>query len=594
MSFRLCWLLLAVFLTSCSDGSDSDESADASSTFEHPAPGRAQPSPPIPRPSTEHPVSPQISPVTEADFEAGGSLHAWEVNEATASKPHTITLKGSVIPFTATAGYLIASEPKNGTGLASALARPEAAISYTAYTRDDQSADARPVTFVFNGGPGGSAADLDLGFLGPVQEDGPPPSDEVIAPLKDNPNTILDKTDLVFVDPVGTGYSLAIWPNDNKDFWGADSDAKVLRDFITRYVNVYNRQNSPKYIYGVSYGGFRAPIIGRLLLESGTGQYTTFTTSKNVLSGLVLNSPILDQNSDCYYWYASCGGAVPTYAMVADYHKKSTARAGQETELFLTRARTFGAEFTFLYDHVFKGTDAKVPDRKSWEEYIKKPDGVAFLNKLFEFTGIGKKYELGDSSSNNPWIATPNMDPVDFRQKFAPEKGQLLLGDGRFILKPQTEEPAFDRTNDYYAWQKDYHAKFIGYRTQSPYVGFNGKIIDSWDYKPNPEAISNTERFRTSIPDMTFSMTLNPNLKVLVQHGYYDLNTPFRQSEIDIYNVELTAKVPVKVYEGGHGVSPYRTGGYDKLMRDLGAFYDQPSTTMLAASNGHVFGRVNP
>jgi carboxypeptidase C (cathepsin A) len=84
---------------------------------------------------------------------------------------------------------------------------------------------------------------------------------------------LLDKTDLVFVDPVGTGYSSAVWPNKNVKFRGADSDAVVLRDFILRYVNVNNRQSSPKYIYGVSYGGFRAPIIGRLLIERGTTQY---------------------------------------------------------------------------------------------------------------------------------------------------------------------------------------------------------------------------------------------------------------------------------------------------------------------------------
>ncbi|SFI66988.1 Carboxypeptidase C (cathepsin A) [Phyllobacterium sp. CL33Tsu] len=585
MNFRLCWLLLAVFLASCDGGSDSD-SADATPTFNQPAPVKPQQAPTSTVPPSP-PASIPVKPITVANYDPDGRVDDSGAREVSASKPHTIAFKGTSIPFTATAGQLIASKP--GSGLFNA----EAVISYTAYTRDDQPRDARPITFVFNGGPGGSSADLDIGFLGPMQEDGPAPSEDVIGPLKDNPNTILDRTDLVFIDPVGTGNSLAIWPNKNRDFWGADSDAKVLRDFITRYVNVYNRQNSPKYIYGVSYGGFRAPIMARLLLESGTSQYTTFTTSKNVLSGLVLNSPILDITSNCYLFYATCGGAIPTYAMVADFHKKSTARGNQGLELFATNASAFGSEFSVLYYEVFSGTDAKVPDRKPWEDYIKKPEGIEFLNKLYAYTGLGKVYQPGDSSQNNPWIATPNMDPVVFAQKFAPEKGQLLLGDGRYILKPQAVEPAFDRTNDYYAWRKDYHAKFIGYEPQSPYVGFNGKIIDMWDYKPDPKTIAdNQQRESNSIPDLTYSMTLNPNLKVLVQHGYYDLNTPFYRSEFDLYNVGLAEKVPVKVYEGGHGVSPYDTGAYDKLMQDLDAFYDGPSATMFAASNPPAFEQV--
>ncbi|MRG54290.1 hypothetical protein GF108_01670 [Phyllobacterium sp. SYP-B3895] len=585
MNFRLCWLLLAVFLASCDGGSDSD-SADVTPTFNQRAPVQPQQAPTSTVPAPP-PTSVSVKPITAADYDPDGRLDHSDAREVSASKPHTIALKGTSIPFTATAGQLIASKP--GSGLFNA----EAVISYTAYTRDDQPRDARPITFVFNGGPGYSSADLDIGFLGPMQEDGPAPSKDVIGTLKDNPNTILDKTDLVFVDPVGTGNSLAIWPNRNSDFWGADSDAKVLRDFITRYVNVYNRQNSPKYIYGLSYGGFRAPIMARLLLESGTSQYTTFTTSKNVLSGLVLNSPILDVTSSCYLFYVSCGGAIPTYAMVAGFHEKSTAREGQSTEQFLVSARAFGREFDGLYNKIFKETDANVPDRKSWEAYIRQPEGGAFLDKLYAFTGIGKQYQPGDNANNNPWIATPNLNPVDFTHIFALGASRLYLNDGRYFDEPEAVDPVFDRTSDYFAWRKDYHSKFIGYEPQSPYVGFNGKIIDIWDYQPDPQTIAdNQQRERNSIPDLTFSMTLNPNLKVLVQHGYYDLNTPFNRSEVDLQIGGLTDKVPVKLYEGGHGVAPLYTGSYDKLMQDLGAFYDGPLATMFAASNPPAFEQV--
>jgi carboxypeptidase C (cathepsin A) len=306
MLFRLCWLLLAVFLASCSGGSDSEESTSYS-TFHFPVV--------TPRPDNSH-----ITPVPAPDriyfsYTASESM-ALPVSEKPTSKAQTIRLKGSTIAFTATAGHLIADD------WASAPAKPanltnvdaEAAIFYTAYTRDDLPHDQQPVTFIFNGPPGGGSAALDLDFLGPKSFDADASSTADSLPIKNNPNTLLDRTDLVFVDPVGTGYSGAIQPHKNSDFWGVDSDAKVLRDFITRYINTNNRQSSPKYIYGVSYGGIRAPIIARLLIESGTRDYVADPSNKptNILSGLILNSPVLDEKTDCYLFYAACGGALPT------------------------------------------------------------------------------------------------------------------------------------------------------------------------------------------------------------------------------------------------------------------------------------------
>lgn len=169
-------------------------------------------------------------------YEPYDAVERLAVSETPSSKAQTINLRGSVIQFTATAGHMIAYDWESAPPKPVDLARldAQAAIFYTAYTRDDMPRETRPVTFVFNGGPGGASADLDLDFLGPKKVD--PVSPELR--LLDNPDTMLDKTDLVFVDPVGTGYSAAIRPYENADFWGVDSDAKVLRDFITRYVNL--------------------------------------------------------------------------------------------------------------------------------------------------------------------------------------------------------------------------------------------------------------------------------------------------------------------------------------------------------------------
>ncbi len=574
MNFRLGWLLLAVFLASCDGGSDSEIDA---STF-HP--------PVVVPPSSSAPMA--TAPKTLYGPEDAFDSKA--VSETPSSKAQTIKLNGTIMPFTATAGHLIAYD----WHMVSDKANPswiwmEAAIFYTAYTRDDLPREKRPVTFVFNGGPGGSSADLDVGFLGPknVDEKASPGN----LPLIDNANTLFDRTDLVFVDPVGTGYSAAISPNKNKEFWGADSDAKVLRDFITRYINVNNRQSSPKYIYGVSYGGFRAPMIGRLLLESGSGDYVADASNKpaNILTGLLLNSPILNETTNCLGFYVSCAGAVPTYAMVGDFHKKATARQGKGIDAFAADARNFAANYDGLYHTVFSGVDQKKPDRTKWDAFVKRQEGADFLNKLLAFTGIGKTYAPGDGEKDNPWIANPNMNPAQFTAEFDPGQGELMLEDGRKFLPKEATDPAFDRTNDYYDGIKRYQAEFISYNAQPQwhYVGFNGEALKNWNYEPDPTlSLISQDRWGTAMPDLALGLILNQGLKVLVQHGYYDLNTPFHQSELDIKNAGLSAKIPVKLYEGGHGVDPYDTGSYDRLMQELDAFYDQPQAQLMAATSG--------
>lgn len=601
MAFRLYWLLLAVFLASCSGGSDSgkSDSTASSGTFTTPAPKPVQPVP------------------GSAVFAYGlhDAVDRLAVSETPSSKAQTINLKGNVIPFTATAGHMIAydweSAPPKPADLAGLDA--QAAIFYTAYTRDDLPRETRPVTFVFNGGPGGASAVLDLDFLGPKKAD--PVSPELR--LLDNPDTLLDKTDLVFVDPVGTGYSTAIRPHENADFWGVDSDAEVLRDFITRYVNLTGRQSSPKYIYGVSYGGLRAPIIGRRLIESGSRDYMAGPDGKpaNILAGLILNSPMLDVKTDCSRSNFSCGGALPTYAMVAAYHGKPAGRQGLTAEdlttadpasvapkiaRFLSDVRAFATTFNSLYRAVFPGVSQEASDRINWDAYLKapiwsvsdagQPNAEDFLNRLYTLTGIGKPYQKGDMPKDNPWIETPNLNSLQFLERFDPAQGKLFINDGRKFLPRQTIDPMLDRTDIYYDFIKTYQASFMNYKPTSEYLGLNGRIIDNWNYLPDPRLPGAERRFATSLPDMAFALTLNPSLKVLIQHGYYDLNTVFHQTELNITRAGLAAKVPVKTYEGGHGILPGKTRSYEHVMQDLDAFYAQPQTNMIAALNAPLAG----
>jgi carboxypeptidase C (cathepsin A) len=152
-------------------------------------------------------------------------------------------------------------------------------------------------------------------------------------------------------------------------------------------------------------------------------------------------------------------------------------------------------------------------------------------------------------------------------------------------LPRQAIDPSLDRVDIYYDFIKTYQADFMNYKPTSPYLGLNGGIIDNWNFEPDPRLPGAEGRLGTSLPDMAFALTLNPNLKVLIQHGYYDLNTVFHQTELNITRAGLAAKVPVKTYEGGHGVLPGKTRSYEHVMQDLDAFYAQPQTNMIAALN---------
>jgi hypothetical protein len=560
MNLRLCWLLLTVLLASCSGESDSEES-DVS-TFE--------------------PQAIHARDRSTFNYGAGDSIDYRYVDQTPTSKTQLIKLLGGAIEFTATAGHLIASRPVDGVRI-----RDEAAIFYTAYTRDDLSKNTRPITFIFNGGPGSASADLDLNFLGPKSVDlnALTPASTTL-PLIDNPNTLLDKSDLVFVDPVGTGYSSAIFPSSNNDFWGVDGDASILSNFIIRYINANKRQYSPKYIYGVSYGGFRTPIIAGLLLEQQAHNYAEGKDSKNILNGLILNSPLMNRRDDCLtHSTFACDGAVPTYAMIADHHGKSTAPNAAPTDVFLVGIRSVAEEFKKHYDENFSGLGWG--DRTGWDAFLRNDEAAApFLNRLYHLTGLGKVFAPGDSTTDNPWIENPNMNTWRFTElfgeKYGPNKRKLYLNDGRYYLPPETIDPAVDSESDIYEYVRQYQRQFIGYQQAASYLGFNGESLYGWSYAPDHQLPNDPDRMENSIPDLAYGLNLNPQLKVLVQHGYYDLNTPFHKSELDISRSGIASDVPVRLYKGGHGVSPSDTDDYDQLKAELGLFYDQVPVPRLA------------
>ncbi|MBV9681523.1 MAG: peptidase S1, partial [Solirubrobacterales bacterium] len=185
---------------------------------------------------------------------------------------------------------------------------PTAKMFYVAFTEDTPEPGDRPVTFFYNGGPGASSVYVLLGSFAPMRLKTDMPGFTAPAPvmIEANPDSLLDKSDLVFINPVGTGYSAAVAPHVNKDFWGVDQDAGSLRQFIKRYLTFYHRWNSPKFLFGESYGTARSCVLAYLLHEDGID-----------LNGVTLVSSILD--------YAQAGkpvGLLPTLCADAWYHKK--------------------------------------------------------------------------------------------------------------------------------------------------------------------------------------------------------------------------------------------------------------------------------
>ena len=174
-----------------------------------------------------------------------------DATEAAAVTHHTIAIGDRTITYTAKAGHLVIVDPSSS--------QPEAKVFYVAFTADGVTATARPVTFFYNGGPGSSSVYVLLGSFAPMRIKTSLPSFTPPAPytIETNPDSLIDRSDLVFINPVGTGYSAAVTPRVNKDFWGSDQDAASLKQFIKRYLTVEDRWNSPKFLFGESYGTAR-------------------------------------------------------------------------------------------------------------------------------------------------------------------------------------------------------------------------------------------------------------------------------------------------------------------------------------------------
>lgn len=411
-----------------------------------------------------------------------------------------------------------------------------AALWSVAYTRIGvTNITKRPVTFVFNGGPGSASIWLHFGLFGPklVKVDSEAKADDGAAPyqLADNPACLLDQTDLVFIDPIGTGYSRAIGKGKNKDFWGLNEDAASVAQFIRTWVSKHKRWMSPKYLAGESFGTTRAVAVTSAL--EGSGQHMS-------LNGLILISQALDYagSTSTHDNIASYLTYLPSMAATAWYHKK----AGQGTSLedFVEEARQF--TYAQYAPALYRGNTLTDKERS------------VIAEKLAYFTGLKQDYILRSELR----ILMPR-----FQKMLLAEKG-LAIGrlDGRFMGdeaddvadRPTLGDPAsYQISGAYTATVNHFYANELGVEMDRPYLTSNRNIGRMWRWRTVPD-----DQYWEPAPvnvarQLGDAMRRNTDLRILVANGYYDLITPFFDAEYTFARHGIVAnRVEMKYYEGGH------------------------------------------
>ena len=406
---------------------------------------------------------------------------------------HSVVIKGQTIPYTAEAGTVT---------LESGGVTCE--MYYAAYTRDDvEDTNDRPITFAFNGGPGASSYCIQFGCLGPrkAQMDETGYAMSLPAKIVDNENSVLDMTDLVFIDPVGTGYSRAAEGSDANEFYGYDNDIRSVGDFIRQYLNRNKRWGSKKYIAGESYGTTRAVGLCKYLADT----YTIHVNGLMLISSVNNFSAVIDSNGNetPYLLY------VPTYAAVAWYHGK-LAKEYQDMELeeYLKEVRSFVEE---------EYVPAMFLGRRLSKD---KKDDIA--EKLSGYIGLSKDFVLKKNI---------RIDLDDFRSELLSDE-KLFVGryDGR-ITGPATNASMYSELSDPSSSSTDialvnayleYITEELGYETDTPFYPLSADVY--WSFADDGGLISQED----IICDC---MAQNPFLKIWVVCGYYDGATPFYSAE---------------------------------------------------------------
>jgi len=450
---------------------------------------------------------------------------------------HEIHIGGRVLHYTATTGLMPIRNTEND--------EVEANIFFVAYTLDNAGPN-RPLMFSFNGGPGSASVWLHVGAIGPrrvkMLPDGsmPPPPFELI----DNQQTWLDQTDLVFIDPVGTGYSRATKKDYAKKFYGVKGDISSVGEFIRLYLTRYQRWTSPLFLVGESYGTTRAAGLSGYLIDKGIA-----------LSGVVLVSSVLNfetlgfssGNDLPYVLY------LPSYASTAWYHKKLSADLQQrDVQSVLREVEQFASGPYAIA--LGKGDTLSQQERQS------------IVDQLARFTGLDRSIIEENDVRIKQWIFCGEL----LRQQ------RLIVGrlDSRFTGPRLSQGPGgnfYDPTMSvirppFTATFNNYVRADLGYKTDLAY-----NILDSleWDWGSAGEGFPDTSEA------LRQAFVKNPYMKLFVASGYYDLATPYFATQYTLSHMSLDpqqhAKITLGYYDAGH-MMYLRSDSLDHLKQDVSVF----------------------
>lgn len=457
----------------------------------------------------------------------------------------SVTVDGVAIPYQAVAGTIIV-HPAGWTDIDTLDApkatdsgqKPEASMFYTAYFKDGAPAANRPITFLFNGGPGSASVWLHMGAFGPVRVETIDGHHNPAAPYHviNNDQSLLDVSDLVFIDAPGTGFSRVAGNDKDKAFFGVDQDIHAFTIFIRDFLTKYSRWNSPKYIFGESYGTMRAAGMTLALQKQDIDLNGVILLSDILNWDLVPDDPQVNPGIDMPYIVS-----LPTYAATAWYHKKVANRPA-ELKSFLAEVEQFATHDYALA--LLKGN--RLTDRER----------QAVAAKLSAYTGLSVAYLLKTNL---------RIEYGAFQKELLADQG-LTTGtlDTRFTgatIDPLSKVSSYDPQGS--AISAAYTAALNSYVRDTLHYG-DGKhyeggldVYGSWDYKHQPPGASQPLiALPNVLPDLAVAMKQNPTLKVMVNGGYYDISTPYFAGWYELQHLPVPAALEDNIsyhyYPSGH------------------------------------------
>jgi carboxypeptidase C (cathepsin A) len=472
----------------------------------------------------------------------------------------SVTVGGHVINYQAVAGTILVAATNDADAALgmtttpvkeTADAPPTARMFYVAYFKKDVPPESRPLTFIYNGGPGSSTMWLHMGAFGPRrvitaddQHTSPAPYE-----LIDNAYSLLDASDLVFIDAPGTGFGRLNGKDKEKAFWAVDPDAHAFARFIARFLSNYQRWNSPKYLFGESYGTTRSAVVAGILE----------TESHIDLNGVILLSQILnfDDSADAPQWNPGIDApyelALPTFAATAYYHKRLPTQPAA-LEPFLAEVEQFA-----LSDYA---------SALSQGSQLPEATRQAIAEKLHQYTGLPVAYILKADLRVNTGQFNHNLQGSE----------DLTTGrlDSRFsgpTIDPLAEEAAYDPqaaaiASAYIAALNDYVRRQLKFGDGLTYLPETDAVADAWALKHKAPGAPGESYGTNAMPDLATAMKYNPRLKVMLNGGYYDLATPYFAARYEMYHLPIPTTLRQNIqyswYKSGHMVY-----AHDESLKEL-------------------------